>query len=161
MSELVSAYPTSGGIYWWASKLGGVKAGYYTGWLNLIGLLAIVASVAYGAASFLDATIGTSSASYAKDYSLNRVFLEFIAILVLASLVNIFSSHLLAVINNVSVWWHVAGSAAVVLILLFLPHHHASVSAVFTHTVNNTGDVRRAHPRDSASSCTCSRCRSS
>ena len=37
MSELVSAYPTSGGIYWWASKLGGPKAGYYTGWLNLIG----------------------------------------------------------------------------------------------------------------------------
>ena len=39
MSELVSAYPTSGGIYWWASKLGGAKAGYYIGWLNLIGLL--------------------------------------------------------------------------------------------------------------------------
>ena len=36
MSELVSAYPTAGGIYWWASKLGGAKAGYYTGWLNLI-----------------------------------------------------------------------------------------------------------------------------
>ena len=49
MCELVSAYPTSGGIYWWASKLGGAKAGYYTGWLNLIGLLAIDASVAYGA----------------------------------------------------------------------------------------------------------------
>ena len=47
MSELVSAYPTSGGIYWWASKLGGVKAGYYTGWLNLIGLIAIDASVAW------------------------------------------------------------------------------------------------------------------
>jgi amino acid transporter len=30
MAELVSAYPTSGGIYWWASKLGGPKAGYYT-----------------------------------------------------------------------------------------------------------------------------------
>ena len=67
------------------------------------------------------------------------MFLLFIVILVLAALVNIFSSHLLAVINNISVWWHVAGSAAVVLILLFLPHHHASVSAVFTHTVNNTG----------------------
>ena len=46
MSELVSAFPTSGGIYWWASKLGGAKAGFYTGWLNLIGLIAIVASVA-------------------------------------------------------------------------------------------------------------------
>ena len=54
LSELVSAYPTSGGIYWWASKLGGVRAGYYTGWLNLIGLLAIVASVAYGCATFFD-----------------------------------------------------------------------------------------------------------
>ena len=30
MSELVSAYPTSGGIYWWASKLGGPRAGFYT-----------------------------------------------------------------------------------------------------------------------------------
>ena len=27
MAELASAYPTSGGIYWWASKLGGPKAG--------------------------------------------------------------------------------------------------------------------------------------
>ena len=41
MSELVSAFPTSGGIYWWASKLGGAKAGFYTGWLNLIGLIAV------------------------------------------------------------------------------------------------------------------------
>ena len=45
MSELVSAFPTSGGIYWWAAKLGGPKAGYYTGWLNLVGLVAILASV--------------------------------------------------------------------------------------------------------------------
>ena len=57
MSELVSAFPTSGGIYWWASKLGGVRAGYYTGWLNLIGLIAIVASVAYGCAIFFDTLI--------------------------------------------------------------------------------------------------------
>jgi amino acid transporter len=138
LAELVSAYPTSGGIYWWASKLGGAKAGYYTGWLNLIGLLAITASVAYGCAQFLDATIGFFSTSYHSG-NLNHIFLFFMGILVAASLVNIFSSHLLAIINNVSVWWHVFGAAAVVLILIFLPHHHASVSSVFTHTVNNTG----------------------
>src|SRR3984957_9290284 len=95
MSELVSAFPTSGGIYWWASKLGGPKAGYYTGWLNLIGLLAIVASVAYGCATFFDTTIGVFSSSWASHYSLNRVFIEFIVILLLAAIVNIFSSHLL------------------------------------------------------------------
>src|SRR5581483_12458377 len=103
MSELVSAFPTSGGIYWWASKLGGAKAGYYTGWLNLIGLLAIDASVAYGCATFFDATVGTFSTSWAADYSLTRVFIEFLVVLVLVALVNIFSSHLLAVLNNMSV----------------------------------------------------------
>jgi amino acid transporter len=139
MSELVSAFPTSGGIYWWASKLAGAKAGYYTGWLNLIGLLAIDASVAYGCATFTDLTLSTYSKSWAAHYSLTRVFIIFVIVLILVSLVNIFSSHLLAVINNVSVWWHVAGASIVVAILLIAPSHHASVSAVFTHTVNNTG----------------------
>jgi len=142
LAELVSAYPTSGGIYWWASKLGGPKAGYYTGWLNLIGLLAIVASVAYGCATFLDSTIGFFSTSYANSAGgdhLGRIFLYFVGILVIAAIVNIFSSHLLAIINNVSVWWHVLGAAAVVLILIFLPHHHSSFSTVFTKTLNNSG----------------------
>lgn len=139
MSELVSAFPTSGGIYWWASKLGGVKAGYYTGWLNLIGLLAIDASVAYGCATFFDLTLDTFSKSWARGYSLTRVFIIFLVVLLLVALVNIFSSHLLALLNNISVWWHVLGAAAVVLILLIVPSHHASASFVFTHTVNNTG----------------------
>jgi amino acid transporter len=142
MSELVSAYPTSGGIYWWASKLGGPKAGFFTGWLNLIGLLAIDASVAYGCASFFDAFLGYFSSSWAGNYSLTRVFIEFVIILALAALVNIFSSHLLAVINNISVWWHVIGSAVVVVILWFFLKDgasHASFHAVFGTTVNNTG----------------------
>src|SRR5213596_2791424 len=70
MSELVSAYPTSGGIYYWASKLGGPAAGFFTGWLNLIGLVAVVASVAYGCATFLDASIGYFSSSWVDGSSL-------------------------------------------------------------------------------------------
>ncbi len=144
MSELVSAYPTSGGIYWWASKLGGVKAGYYTGWLNLAGLVAIVASVAYGAATFLDFSLSRFSESWAAGYSLERVFYMFVAILILTSLLNIFSSHLLAVFNNISVWWHVFGAAVVLLILIFGLKEgatHWGVSDVFTGTVNNTGGL--------------------
>ncbi len=141
MSELVSAYPTSGGIYWWASKLGGAKAGYYTGWLNLIGLLAVDASVAYGCATFFDLTFSTFSESWLEGYSLTRVFIMFLVILVLVALVNIFSSRLLAVINNVSVWWHVAGAAIIILILIFLPKSHMSVSDVFSLRVNNSGGL--------------------
>jgi amino acid transporter len=139
MSELVSAMPTSGGIYWWASKLGGVKAGFYTGWLNLIGLIAILASVAYGCATFLDLTLSTWSEGWAAHYSLWRTFLIFVAILAISAVINIFSSHLLAIINNISVWWHVVGAAAVVAILWIIPKRHASFSDVFATTINNTG----------------------
>ena len=139
MSELVSAYPTSGGIYWWAAKLGGPKAGFYTGWLNLIGLIAILASVSYGCATFIDLTLGTFSEGWLAGYSLTRTFGMFVVVLALSAIINIFSSHLLAVINNVSVWWHVIGAAAVVLILIFIPEQHASFSDVFAQTINNTG----------------------
>jgi amino acid transporter len=139
MSELVSAFPTSGGIYWWAAKLGGPKAGFYTGWLNLIGLIAILASVAYGSATFLDLTLGTFSETWLAGYSLTRTFILFVVILVIVAVINIFSSHLLAVINNISVWWHVVGAAAVIVILWALPAQHASFGQVFATTVNNTG----------------------
>jgi amino acid transporter len=144
LSELVSAYPTSGGIYWWASKLGGIKAGYYTGWLNLVGLIAIVASVAYGAATFFDYSMARFSQSWADSYSLERVFVIFLVILLLTALVNIFSSHLLAIFNNISVWWHVIGASVVVIILVFFLKDGAShwgVSDVFTGRVNNTGGL--------------------
>ena len=139
LSELVSAYPTSGGIYWWAAKLGGPKAGFYTGWLNLIGLVAVTASVAYGCATFTDLAISTYSESYAGGYSLTRVFITFLVLLLLASVLNIFSGHLMAIMNNVSVWWHVVGVAAIVLLLVFLPDTHQSMSFVFTERINNSG----------------------
>jgi amino acid transporter len=139
MSELVSAYPTSGGIYWWASKLGGPRAGFFTGWLNLIGLVAVTASVAYGCATFIDLTVSTWSSGYADGYSLTRVFLIFLGVLALAALLNIFSGHLMAILNNVSVWWHVFGAAVIVAILIFVPDNHQSFSYVFTERFNNSG----------------------
>ncbi len=139
MSELVSAYPTSGGIYWWASKLGGPAAGFFTGWLNLIGLIAVTAGVSYGCATFIDLTLSTFSESFAESYSLTRVFVIFLIVLGLASLLNVFSSHLMAIMNNVSVWWHVIGASVIVLILLFVPDQHQSFSYVFTERFNNSG----------------------
>ncbi len=139
MSELVSAYPTSGGIYWWAAKLGGPQAGFFAGWLNLIGLIAVTASVAYGCATFIDLTLSTLFGGWADGYSLTRVFWIFLVVLVLASMLNIFSSHLMAVLNNVSVWWHVFGAALIVVLLIVVPDQHQSFSYVFTERFNNSG----------------------
>ena len=67
------------------------------------------------------------------------MFIWFVVIFVLAALANIFSGHLLAVVNNISVWWHVAGAAIVVLILIIVPDTHQSASFVFTERINNSG----------------------
>ncbi len=57
MAELTSAFPTAGGPYWWAAKLGGAGWSWMTGWFNIVGLVGIVASVGYGAA-FFNITLG-------------------------------------------------------------------------------------------------------
>jgi len=139
MSELLSAFPTSGGIYWWAAKLGSPKAGYYTGWLNLIGLIAIAASVAYGAAQFFDYTMEQFFTSWPQTASPPRYFVEFLVIMVVFSLVNVLRTHIISVFNSISVWWQVVGVTVIIAILVFVPAHHQSVSWVFTHRINNSG----------------------
>ena len=57
MGEIASAYPTAGGLYYWASRMKNKNWGWWTAWLNLIGQFAIVAGINYAAAGFLNATI--------------------------------------------------------------------------------------------------------
>src|SRR5690348_16857638 len=54
MAELASAFPTAGGLYYWASKLGGPGWGWFTGWFNMIGQFGITAGIDYGAAVTID-----------------------------------------------------------------------------------------------------------
>src|SRR6202050_773441 len=46
---------------------------------------------------------------------------------------------LVALLNDVSVWWHITGVLLIVAVLVFVPSHHQSPSFVFGHFVNNTG----------------------
>ncbi|KAI9208848.1 amino acid/polyamine transporter I [Polychytrium aggregatum] len=52
ISEIVSAYPTSGGLYYWAANLAGPKRApifsYFTGWFNFLGLWGITSGTAFG-----------------------------------------------------------------------------------------------------------------
>ncbi|MFB9234353.1 amino acid permease [Plantactinospora siamensis] len=137
LAELVSAYPTAGGIYWWAAKLGRPIHGWFTGWFNLIGLVAVTASVDYGCATFLNLTLSALFGGWAG--TLHQAFLLFVIILALHCAINIFGHRIIDVLQNVSVWWHVAGAAAVVLILAFVPDRHQSFQFVFTERFNHSG----------------------
>jgi amino acid transporter len=145
MSELVSRYPTAGGIYWWSSELGGKTWGWFTGWFNLIGLVGVVASVDYACAQFMNVLFGLYSLDLGvmnfgdAEHILPETFVLFVAILTLHALVNIFSSPLVALFNNISVGWHVLGVAVIIGILIVVPDQHQSFDFVFTERINNTG----------------------
>src|SRR4051812_17205973 len=102
MAELVSAFPTAGGIYWWSSKLGGPAWGWFTGWFNLLGLIAILASVDYFAGQFVATILGLYNVSILgvdfgdSKHLLAETFLMFAILLGLHVFLNIRGSHLVA-----------------------------------------------------------------
>jgi len=53
MAELASAYPTAGGLYFWAFRLGGRGWAWLTAWLNMIGQVTITAGINVAAATYL------------------------------------------------------------------------------------------------------------
>src|SRR5689334_8247983 len=99
MSELVSAFPTAGGIYWWASKLGGPAHGWFTGWFNLAGLIAVTASVDYGCATFLNLVLANVFSGWTGGYK--TVFVLFLIVLALHGLINIFGARIIDKLQNV------------------------------------------------------------
>jgi amino acid transporter len=136
LSELVSAYPTAGGIYYFALKLGKPVHGWFTGWLNLVGLISVTASVDYGCATFMNLTFGALFDGW--QVTLNHAFILFLIILTLHIVINIWGQAFINTLQNVSVWWHVFGVAAIVLILIVIPSHHQPVSFLFSK-LNNSG----------------------
>ena len=111
--------------------------------------------------TFLDLTISTLfSDSYATDFlggdCLHQQFFIFVVVLVLVRRAEHLQPHLLAIINNISVWWHVVGAAIVVLILIFVPDHAPErLSFVFTERFNNSGfgDGTTRRPRSGSTCC--------
>jgi amino acid transporter len=136
MGEIASRYPTAGGLYYWSSQLGSAGWGWFTGWFNLIGQIAVTAAIDFGAATFISSLMGLWF-----DFSLTKghVFMVYTVVIALHGLINTFGVRLLAQINNISAWWHMAGVVIIVGVLIVVPDHHKSLSFVFTDTENFSG----------------------
>ena len=160
MSELVSKYPTAGGIYYWSSELGGKVWGWFTGWFNLIGLVGVVASVVYASAQFANALLSLYGVDLGvvnfgdAEHILPETFLLFVLFLAIHSLINIYSSPLVAMTNNISVFWHVAGVAVIIAILIIVPDQHNS-STSSSPSASTTPASSRARSAAACSGSTC------
>src|SRR5437868_7431095 len=139
MAEVCSSFPTAGGLYYWSAKLAGRNAAawsWFTGWFNFLGQVAVTAGIDFGAAFFINALLnlvwGVSTAHWVT-------ILIFAIVLFVHGVMNQFGIRLVALLNDVSVWWHTLGVLIIVGVLAFVPSRHASGGYVFTHIVNNTG----------------------
>src|SRR5438874_8148914 len=118
LAELASSFPTAGALYHWSALLGGRGAGFFTAWLNTIGQFAITAGIDYGLAEFLAAMLGGTSR--AGTLALCACILTSHAAL------NHLGVRLVARLNDLSAWVHIAGVAIIVgALAIFAPHQPA------------------------------------
>ena len=139
MAEVCSSYPTAGGLYYWAAKLGGKNSAawsWFTGWFNLLGQVGVTAGIDFGLALFADALFNALFNYPSTPIAIIGIYT---VVLFLHGLLNTFGVGLVALLNDISVWWHLIGVALIFVVLLVVPAHHQSVSFIFTKFVNNTG----------------------
>jgi amino acid permease (GABA permease) len=138
MAEIASAYPTAGGLYYWAAKLAPNNPGvwsWFTGWFNLLGQVAITAGIDFGFATFFSVFLNlTVNYPDTKGW----ILLVYAGILIVHGVLNTFGVRIVSLLSDVSAWWHVLGVLVIAVVLFFVPSHHASASFIFTKFENQT-----------------------
>lgn len=142
VAELVSAYPTSGGLYFTVSRLVPDKwiapISWYTGWINLLGQIAGVASSEYGAAQMLLAAV-----------SMGRNFQWFpttgltvgvmAALMVFGGLINSMPTKWMEKLTRTYAIFHLAVLVSCAIALLAKTDDRHDAKYVFTHVESKSG----------------------
>jgi amino acid transporter len=156
MAEIASSYPTAGGLYFWASKLGGVGWGWVTAWMNMVGQITITAGINIGAAIYgvglvtrmfgLDPAAPVLGGMFGWTLS-SWGFYIFIMVLIMIPqvVINIYGIKLTSMLNDFSVYWHIGGVLIIALLLAFFGKNHQPLSFAFTGaTIVNPLDASSA-----------------
>ncbi|KFY23029.1 hypothetical protein V493_06148 [Pseudogymnoascus sp. VKM F-4281 (FW-2241)] len=142
VAELVSAYPTSGGLYYTVSRLAPKKyvpvVSWITGWINLLGQIAGVASSEYGAAQMLLAAVSMGT-DFKYEITENTTVGVMAALTVLTGLVNSMSTYWIEKMTKGYVIFHIAVLLSCCIALLVKTENKNSASFVFAEIESNSG----------------------
>ena len=127
MGQVSSSYPTAGGIYHWASILGGRGFGWAAAWFNLLGLMFVVSSVNMGLfllfrdlflaqVLHVDTAAWTSTGEFSQGWWTQTIFIT--AVTVLQALINHYSLRLTTLLTDWS--GYIIMTTAIVLTLAML-----------------------------------------
>ena len=132
MAEIASAYPTAGGLYYWAFRLGGREWAWSCAWLNLIGQSTITAGINIVAATYLTGLI-TNALGIPPNAAVpilgaingwNFWLAVMVALMIPQVLINLRGLSLVSILSHFSVVWHIAGVTILALLLTFAGQYH-------------------------------------
>ncbi|KAF2683583.1 amino acid permease [Lentithecium fluviatile CBS 122367] len=142
LAEFLSAYPTAGGQYHWVAAIAWKSyvplLSWITGWINVSGWIALVASGGLLGSQLIVGVIALFHENYVPERW--HQFLIYIAYTITAFLVNAFMNDLLPYVNKGAITWSIAGFIIICITVLSCSSpNYASAKFVFTDFINETG----------------------
>ncbi|KAI8891991.1 amino acid/polyamine transporter I [Globomyces pollinis-pini] len=150
LAEICSTYPTAGGLYYYAAKLGGPKYGpvsaWFTAWFNILGQIAGCSGSVYAGATYF--AIFLSIVFPSVTIVPTTVFTIFIVMMVLIGLLNCVGGLALKGSSYIATFIHTIGVLFIVITLFATSQVKQSPSFVFTQFIDGTGwtNVQGASP---------------
>lgn len=142
VAELVSAYPTSGGLYYSCSRVFPAKAApflcWVDGWMNFLGQIAGVASSDYGAAEMIltAASVGTD---FSYQPTANHIVGVMAGVLIIQGAISCLPTKYIEKMTKWYVIFHYAALISGVIALLVKTNPRKDADYVFTHVESHSG----------------------
>ncbi|CEG80247.1 hypothetical protein RMATCC62417_14610 [Rhizopus microsporus] len=141
LAEICSAYPITGGLYIWVSKLSPPEyvpiMCWLTGWCNWLGLTVAITSADLGLAQFIASIVNISDPN--NNPSIYWQYGIFLVIAFIHGVINSVSVKYNGFFNQTSLYWHLIGTLLLIIVALVLTPNKASGKWVFTYFDNQTG----------------------
>ncbi|KAJ3040224.1 hypothetical protein HDV00_011322 [Rhizophlyctis rosea] len=141
MAEIVSAYPTSGGLYYWAAQLAGPRlapaASYFTGYFNFLGQMGLTAAASFACAQMFAAILYVAEVIPA-DITTSHMTYKLIVvgtnavILLFCGLLNTVGSKMLGRVGAFSSFINVGGLLLTLGMVVGMNNNRSSLSNLFT-----------------------------
>ena len=142
VAELVSAYPTAGGLYYTISRLAPEKyvpaVSFFDGWLNLLGQVAGVASSEYGSAQLLLAAVSMAS-GFTYVPTAGQTVGVMAALTIFCGAINSLSTYWMEKVTRSYVIFHIAVLVTCCIALLAKTKDKHTASYAFANTDGSSG----------------------
>ncbi|CCE83407.1 Piso0_003982 [Millerozyma farinosa CBS 7064] len=134
LSEIISKYPTAGGVYHFSAILSSenysLLSSWFTGWFLIIGNWTYSVSIMFAGSRFILSIFGLSDSYYKEDVFL--VLGVYFIILTFCGLVNFKLAKYLELINRICIYWSIGTVVIVDILLIFFAKKTNTAKQILT-----------------------------